>query len=98
MLGDTAIQTQGNKLMLAGKTYILTPGLLELLLKKQPQMIQITPHDWEDYHAMVTNTNTNRNRYLKTGLIRSSTMEKNPTFYEKGKRHVTLSDVGEPRT
>jgi len=31
MLGDTAIQTHGNQLMVAGKTYILTPGLLELL-------------------------------------------------------------------
>jgi len=47
-------------------------------------MSQITPHDWEDYQAMVVSTNANRKRYLKTGPMRSSTMEKNQTFYEKG--------------
>jgi len=62
--------------MVAGKTYILTPGLLELLLKKHPQMSQITPQDWDDYQAMVASTNTNRKRYLKTGPIRLSTLEK----------------------
>jgi len=76
MLGDTAIQTHGNEFMVAGKTYILTPGLLELLLKKQPPMNQITPQDWEDYQTMMTSTNTIRKWYLKTGPIRSSTMEK----------------------
>jgi len=45
MLGDTAILTHGNQLMVAKKTYVLTPGLLELLLKKHPQMSQITPQD-----------------------------------------------------
>ena len=65
-------------------TYTITPGLLELLLKKQPQMSQITPQDWDDYQAMVTSTNTNRKRYLKTGPIRLSTLETNQTFYEKG--------------
>jgi len=84
-LGDSAIQTHGNQLMVAGKTYILTPGLLELLLKKHPQMSQITPQDWKDYQAMVTSTNTNRKRYLKTGPIRSSTMEKIRRFTKKGK-------------
>ena len=85
MLGDTAIQTHGNQLMVAGNSYILTPGLLELLLKKHPQMSQITPQDWDDYQAMVTSTNTNRKRYLKTGPIRSSTMEKISRFTKKGK-------------
>jgi len=35
---DSVIQSYGSQLMVAGKTYILTPGLLEPLLKKQPQM------------------------------------------------------------
>jgi len=82
-LGDSAIQTHGNQLMVAGKTYILTPGLLELLLEKQPQMSQITPQDWDDYQAMVTSTNTNRKRYLKTGPIRLSTLEKIRRFTKK---------------
>jgi len=60
MLCDSAIQTHGNQLMVAENSYILTPGLLELLLKKQPQMNQITPQDWDDYQTMVTSTNTNR--------------------------------------
>ena len=85
MLGDTAIQTHGNQLMVAGKTYILTPGLLELLLKKQPQMNQITPQDWDDNQTMVTSTYINRKRHLKTGPIRSSTMEKIRRFTKKGK-------------
>jgi len=34
---------------------------------------------------MVTSTNTNRKRYLKTGPIRSSTMEKIKRFTKKGK-------------
>jgi len=85
MLGDSAIQTHGNQLMVAGKSFILIPGVLELLLKKQPQMSQITPQDWEDYQTMVTSTNTNRKRYLKTGPIRSSTMEKIKRFTKKGK-------------
>ena len=72
--GDSAIQSYGNQLMVAGKTYILTPGLLEPLLKKQPQMSPITPQDWDDYQAMVTSTNTNRKRYLKTGPIRLNTL------------------------
>jgi len=98
MLGDLAVQTHGNQLMVAGKSCTLTPGLLELLLKKHPQMSQITPQDSEDYQAMVASTNTNRKRYLKTGPIRSSAMEKNQTLYEKRKRLGTLCDAGEPRT
>jgi len=43
MLGDTAIQTHGNQLTVARNSYILTPGRPELLLKKHPQMSQITP-------------------------------------------------------
>ena len=81
MLGDTAIETHGNQLMVAGKTYILTPGLLELLLNKYPQMSQITPQGWEDYQVMVTSTNTNRKRFPKN---RSHWIEyhgKNQTFY-----------------
>ena len=76
MLGDSTIQRHGNQLMVAGNSNTLTPGLKELLLKKRPQMSQITPQDWDDYQAMLTSTNTNRKRYLKTGPIRSSTMEK----------------------
>jgi len=34
MLGDSAIPTHGNQLTFAGNSYILTRGLLELLLKK----------------------------------------------------------------
>jgi len=98
MLGDTAIQTQGNKLTVARNSYTLTPGLLELLVKKHPQMSQITPQDWDDYQAMVTSTNTNRKRYLNTGPIRSNTMEKIRRFTKKGKRHVTSCHAGEPRT
>ena len=62
ILGDSVIQTRGNQLMVAEKSYILTPGLLELLLNKHPQMGQISPQDWEDYQAMVISTNTNRKR------------------------------------
>ena len=97
MLGDSVIQTRGNKLMVAEKSYILTPGLLELLLKKHPHMGPITPQDWEDYQTMVISTNTNRKRYLKNGSTRSSTMEKIRRFTKKRKRHVTSCDVGEPR-
>ena len=77
MLGDSVVQTQGNQLTVGGKSYVLTPGLLELLLKKHPHMSHITPQDWEHYQTMVTSTNANRKRYLKTGRIRSRILEKN---------------------
>jgi len=73
MLGDSAVQRHGNQLTVAGNSYTMTPGLIELLLKKHPQMSQITPQDWDDYQTMVTSTNTNRKLCLKTGPIRSST-------------------------
>jgi len=45
MLGDSTVQMHGNQLMVAGNSYTLTPGLIELLLKKHPQMSEMRPQD-----------------------------------------------------
>jgi len=84
MIRDSRLQTHGDQLIVANNTYTLTPGLLDLLLKKDPDLSHISPQEWDTYQTIVTNTHTNRRGYHSNSAIRSSRMAKIMRMTKKG--------------
>ncbi|XP_015122582.1 uncharacterized protein LOC107045007 [Diachasma alloeum] len=75
-IGDSVVTFHGNSMTLKGEEYTLNPGLIELILKKSPNMILITETDKHTYGNIIRSTNAHRMWYKPSGAIRTSSSMK----------------------
>lgn len=73
-IGNAPIQFDGKDLVINGLTYTGTPGLYELLFKKQP--LGFKESDKLNYLDIVKRTNANRRNYSEDEQIQGSTSDK----------------------
>ncbi|XP_015124944.1 uncharacterized protein LOC107046755 [Diachasma alloeum] len=71
-IGDSEVTFQGNSMILKDQEYTLTPGLIELIFKKSPNMNLITETDKHIYGNIIRSTNAHRMYYKPTGALRTS--------------------------
>lgn len=75
--GSDNIHVTGDKINLGARQYDTTPGLVELLFRKNPDATLIQDADISKYQEMARNTNLLRKHY------KPDTSFKNPTFSKK---------------
>lgn len=61
--GDSSFSHKGKFFKIKGEEYRVTPGLTELLFKKNPQQEIITPNDIDTYRNLVIKTNAHKKNY-----------------------------------
>ncbi|XP_015120733.1 uncharacterized protein LOC107043664 [Diachasma alloeum] len=71
-IGDSVVNFHGNSMTLKGQEYTLTPGLIELIFKKSPNMTLITETDKHTYGDIIRSTNADRMFYKSGGPLRTS--------------------------
>jgi hypothetical protein len=69
-IGNSALQFDGNNLIIGGLTYNGTPGLYELIFKKHP--IGFTEGDRKNYLDIVKRTNANKRNYSENEQIQGN--------------------------
>ncbi|XP_015118941.1 uncharacterized protein LOC107042416 [Diachasma alloeum] len=62
-IGDSSVTFHGDSMNLKGEDYPLTPGLIELIFKKSPNMSFITETDKNTYGNIIKSTNAHRMYY-----------------------------------
>lgn len=72
MMGTARVSVNEDTITIAGKTYKKTPGLIELLFTKTPELGIITEHDKQHYKTILVDTNAHRRNYDPTKPIKSN--------------------------
>ena len=84
-IGAKPVVFESNNLIIDGKKYALTKGLLELIFKKSPQENVISTNDFETYVDIILSTNAHRKYYEADGSIRV----KEPKVQRYLSKHLT---------
>jgi hypothetical protein len=72
LLGNSVININDEKVIVANKTYKTTPGLLELLFMKTPSDKKYTQDDLKIYKEMILDTNGHKQHYESSKQINSN--------------------------
>lgn len=72
MLGSMRVQIAGDEIFVGEKKYDKSPGLVELLLKKVPDLSLIKPKDLQDYKQLLLETNARRRNFSPRQPIKSN--------------------------
>lgn len=67
--GDSVVTMGDNELEIGEERYMATPGLMELLFMKSPNMSLVDSEDKKQYKNILTHTNAHRKRYSSSGEI-----------------------------
>ncbi|XP_015119299.1 uncharacterized protein LOC107042667 [Diachasma alloeum] len=81
-IGDSLVTFHGDSMTLKGEKYTLTPGLIELIFQKSPNMSLITETDKHTYGNIIQSTNAYRKYYKPNGALRTITMMKYHSIIE----------------
>ncbi|CAB0042388.1 unnamed protein product [Trichogramma brassicae] len=76
LLGKSPISIDGDKVYIGDEPYIKSKGLLELLLKKNPDSKFITNNDMKAYEKILDSTNVHRKRFADDGDLRKCISKK----------------------
>lgn len=76
MLGSACITINDQYITLAGRKYRNTPGLKQLLLKKDVDLSLVTDSDMQNYKSMLLDTNAHRRDYEPSKPIKSNKGQK----------------------
>lgn len=71
-LGSASITINDENIVVAERKYKKTPGLMELLLKKKPNLSLVTESDKQQYKSMLLDTNAHRRDYTASKPIKSN--------------------------
>lgn len=90
LLGTAHISVTENDISVGEQKYVKTPGLIELLFKKSPDLSIISTHDLQHYKTMLINTNAHRRDFDSKKPIKSNKGRKymqiiKPLFMKSGK-------------
>lgn len=69
-IGDSPITFSSDKLKIGDKEFQATPGLLELMFKKNVDTYFVTDNDLEQYGAILDFTNALKKHYVRTNTMR----------------------------
>ncbi|XP_046742530.1 uncharacterized protein LOC124409158 [Diprion similis] len=72
MVGDSPISFERNSIRIGSTVYPKTQGLLELLFKKMPNSVHVTPNDKKNYKNILLATNAHRKYCSATEPIRNT--------------------------
>lgn len=72
MMGDRRVFVAEKTISVGGITYKKTPGLVQLLLKKKPQLELVTPDDKQNYKLILYQTNAHRRDFDPLKPIKSN--------------------------
>jgi hypothetical protein len=72
LLGNSVININDEKIIVANKTYKTTPGLLELLFLKTPSDKKYTQSDLKMYKEMILDTSAHKQHYESSKQINSN--------------------------
>lgn len=68
-IGDSIVTMGDNELEIGGERYIATPGLMELIFMKNPNLQIVVENDKKQYKQILQHTNAHRKRYSTSGEI-----------------------------
>lgn len=80
MIGDSSISFSGSLANVRGSDYLLTEGLLELLIKRKANSDLIKPNDLENYKKILESTNAHRKGWAADKPIHANTSNKYQLF------------------
>ena len=78
--GDSSFSHKGKFFKIKGEQYEITPGLTELVFKKDPNPEFVNENDVQNYANLVIKTNAHRNNYKATNPIRVDKSKKFQTY------------------
>lgn len=78
--GDSSFSHKDDYFKIKGERYKITPGLTELIFKKNPERELITTDDIDTYRKLVVKTNTHKKGYKADKSIRTDKSEKFQTY------------------
>lgn len=90
MLGSAIINVTDKKISVAGRNYVNTKGLHELLFKKSPNSALITDEDRKNYKTMLIDTNVHRRDFDPSKPIKSNKGQKYLEFIKPLFKEVTI--------
>lgn len=98
LMGNTRVSVSDHSIMIGSRTYTKTPGIVELLFKKNPDLNVITEDDKSNYREMLINTNAHRRDFdpkkpIKSNKGRKYTNIIRPMFIRLVKNNPTSSEV-----
>lgn len=82
-IGSSDITFKDNNIIISGKKYQSTPGLMELLFLKEPHDNLITDDDLKNYAKILKDTNAYRKYYDSREPIRENTSKKYKNYVSK---------------
>lgn len=68
-IGDSIVTMGDNELEIGEDRYVATPGLMELIFMKKPDMTIVDDDDRKQYKNILSSTNAHRKRYSRSGEI-----------------------------
>lgn len=89
-IGDSAVEFDTNHLIIKNQKFNYTPGLMELLFKREPNTSLIQPTDSDVYFKIITMTNAHRRNFSAEGQIQGDKSLKY-TQYIKEVNHLSSS-------
>ena len=75
-LGNTEVFINDDSIQVGKNVYPRTHGLLELMIKKEPNKYLITPNDYSAYREILDLTHVYRNKFEKDGKISKRSSDK----------------------
>lgn len=79
-IGDSDVTFHEDSMILKDEKYYLTPGLIELIFKRSPNMILVSETDIDIYQKIILSTNTHRMYYKPGKALRTSNSMKYKTI------------------
>lgn len=93
-IGNSNISFTNDFVHVVDKNYQRTPGLIELLFKKIPNINILTTEDIKNYQTIVKQTNADRKHYLADRSVRESKEWKFKNFIAKNKQNTSKKGSG----
>lgn len=76
MIGNTPISFENNEIRINDRIYPMTRGLMELPVKKHPDMIHLIEDDKEKYRKILENSSVLRKKFEKDRSLRTHNSNK----------------------
>lgn len=98
LLGMTRVTLNDDKIIIGRLEYLKTPGLIELLFKKSPDLGLITEDDKQMYKTMLIDTNAHRRNFDSTKAIKGNKGRKymqiiKPLFMKLAKNCISTESL-----
>lgn len=69
LLGKSKVRVSNNNYVVDGKSFSITPGLTELLLRNNPDLEQYNNNDLKVYKQMLTHTSAHKHNFRKNAAV-----------------------------